>query len=1084
MLPPARLLIAVACAIAFCLPVRALARTPQSDSVVADSALVEDALDALLEDVVEIGIAGSPGDVVAFGDQAFVVVAGAGGVPVVAAAHHGRGRVLILGHGGYVGPGVIGQADHATFTKNAMQWLSGGKRKPTIATPHKADLGETISTLGFRAAADTPLNKADVVIVQPRDFSPAEMDELVAFVEGGGGLMTAATPWGWQQLNPKLAIPHDLPVQQLVVRFGLGFGRGNSGKTGTVGYLTSPRPDRWTHAGNAYLGLRDGNIPAESIAPASARLRAWLGAMPDHEPTLGREIRTWIEADEAPRDITDAYAKRTWRPLSFELHPWHLIGPFKGGKDLATPQSPEKLLEALLLDGPGPDLAGDLRGMGGRVPWRALAVKGPGGDGGVIDAGIVRFDQSLIAPPKTDDWTDRASAYAYRRMTATEPRELTLRLGAADGVRVWMNGALILDRPEAGGIDLGETDLILHVEPGVNHLLVKVRNESGPWGFRLRTNDVISQEAINAAIDKGVDFLLKRQLVDGSWHHEHRYGVGFSAYALYALIKSGVDPQHAAVRRALAYVEANHGEHTYASACRILALSAIKDASIAEIRDSTEQLIAWQEGDGTYAYPVHPGSSGGHAPDLSNTLYAALALRAASKRGVEVPDRTWEGLIEGTLRYWSRGGSSKARRQGGAAGFSYRPGGNATGSMTTAGVTVLAIARDALGERLDKRTAKEVEQALAGGVAWVETHLSWRENPGQPQRWHHFFLYGVERVGALLKLDVLGDVSWYWSGAEYLVGAQQKDGNWKAIGGSEGPVDTVLALLFLTKATAPVSGRDTISDRAQLTAKGDVEIQGVGTDPLAVWITGWSDDRVRDLGDPPRVTEVNWVVRDEGGAERVAATVKGDLEGGQLMQRYEARVSFGAPGKYTVFARVEALVPPETVGLQPKPTALESPPIEIEIAGGQVASFGDYARHAQVNLLRGAEVEASTSAGNDKPGNAVDGLHGSWWKCANNDAAPSIRAKLTPPRPASELFLSHAMPMTKDQGAAQAADIEVVLNGEVHLTATTEPDRHGKTKIELPPETRVSTLQIFVRSARNGELGQAALGFSEIELIP
>ncbi len=79
---------------------------------------------------------------------------------------------------------------------------------------------------------------------------------------------------------------------------------------------------------------------------------------------------------------------------------------------------------------------------------------------------------------------------------------------------------------------------------------------------------------VNAAIDRGVDWLLRIQRLDGTWSaHEHgNYQSGPTALALLTLLKCGVPEAHPAVRRALAYLEAHPPHKTYSLGCYLMAL--------------------------------------------------------------------------------------------------------------------------------------------------------------------------------------------------------------------------------------------------------------------------------------------------------------------------------------------------------------------------------------------------------------------------------------------------------------------------------------------------------------------------------
>ncbi len=1035
----------------------------------------------LVEGVTEIAAPGTPGDVCAFGPDAFVVVVAQGDAPVVAGAQAGRGRVLICGHGGYLGAEALKVGETARFYENAMRWLAGGKRKPSVACPDNEPMAKALSELGLRAAVDTPLKDADCIVLKTGGLTHARIAELTEFVERGGGIFTGATGWGWQQLNPKRTLARDLEVNRLLAPFGVVFGSASVGETGDDSLLIEPRPSNVAHAGRALEGLRACALEGDAKFRAVARVKAAMNALPDHEASWIVPLREWLDQEGAESSLVTHAESRQWRPLGERWGAWHVIGPFRGGKGVEVAQAPERSLKAMLLDGPGPKLDGTVRGLAGQVGWAPLPLATDGLD---LDVGEVRFDKALTAPEDRENWTERAAAYLYRRVELETPREYSLRVGADDAVRVWCNSELIHDQRESLGIEAGESDLTLRLERGVNHLLVKVRNEEGVWGFRLKPAGRVSQEAINAAIDRGVDFLLERQLVDGSWTHRGEYGVGYSAYAVYTLLKSGVDPEHPAVRRGFAYVRAHDAEHTYTTSCKILALAAAdRGQNTREIREAVDQLCGWQEASGNYAYPIFPGG-GRHAPDLSNTLYAALALRAAHKRGIDPPPHVWEGLIEGTLRFWENAGSTKKRRENLDAGFGYRPGEKSTGSMTTAGVSVLAIARDALGEELDRRTAKEVDDAIASGLKWIESHLLWGENPGK-NRWHYFFLYGIERVGALLRIDNIGEVNWYWSGAGFLIKAQHDDGSWKGNDSDKAASqDTILALLFLNKATAPTSGRQQITDRRVLSSDGAVSLRAIGGSTLDVWIAGFADSVLTELGKRPRVERVVYRVRDADGNEHPGAEVAGNPDGRGPLQRFEARIAFEQPGSYTIVATVTAQIPGEP-GFEPERVDVESEPLSIDVAESAMDVVETYATDHERNLFRGATatVEASSHHGGDDGAKATDGKHGTRWRCAKEDATPSWRAAISPEVEADRLLLSHALPMLKEKGKPQAAVVEVVLDGGETFRAELDSDPLAKTVVPFPATRLVSSVEVRIVEVRQGALGTDAFGFSEIELV-
>ena len=246
-------------------------------------------------------------------------------------------------------------------------------------------------------------------------------------------------------------------------------------------------------------------------------------------------------------------------------------------------------------------------------------------------------------------------------------------------------------------------------------------------------------------------------------------------------------------------------------------------------------LVDWlvshrAEGKNVWRYPA-PASDG--AEDLSNTQYALLALQAASRCGIEVgasvyekalaylfenqaktgpevvrwiPNPSYEPGLEND-RYGPFMGGPKDR----ARGFAYLPGLEAyTGSMTTAGIAALASAKDRLRalNRLEKDVERKIDASLVDACAWLGKEFAVKANPGGGG-WHYYYLYGLERAGAMTGLRYFGKHEWYREGAEFLLHAQEPDGGWPAYAGPENAkmqfrtVESCFALLFLRRASVP-----------------------------------------------------------------------------------------------------------------------------------------------------------------------------------------------------------------------------------------------------------------------------------------
>jgi len=409
----------------------------------------------------------------------------------------------------------------------------------------------------------------------------------------------------------------------------------------------------------------------------------------------------------------------------------------------------------------------------------------------------------------------------------------------------------------------------------IGRLRVAVTNASGVVTASGVNGGLSNMEvAINGAIDRGVDYLTDRQDLDGSWAGDrNHYKVGGTALNAYALVKSGTRPEHQALRRALAYIDANPPEKTYEAGCVLMLYGALDHETYRDrARDILEDLLDWQIGD--WGYPGgHANPSTGHV-DLSNTQYGALGLWAASEMGLEVPAVAWRRLAEATLRYQRADG-----------GFGYTPGAAPKGSMSAAGAAILALCIP----NLEGGIQREAEIGLDAALAWLDTNFKPGENTGAGRGWLLYYLYGVERVGAFADRDTFNSMNWYQEGARFLLKQQKPKGEWH--GDGRVLANTSFALLFLNKASASVTGPGVARGGKRTYGADDpavgVNMRAAGDTPLTVWISSFGDelldgytfDDERDLG--PRVVKVEYLTR--GGV------VLADSRGGGAEWSYNTR---------------------------------------------------------------------------------------------------------------------------------------------------------------------------------------------------
>lgn len=591
------------------------------------------------------------------------------------------------------------------------------------------------------------------------------------------------------------------------------------------------------------------------------------------------------------------------------------------------------------------------------------------------------------------------------------------------------------------------------------------------------------QLKVNAAIAEGVSWLLDQQEIDGSWRfHQNGYRTGQTALAVYTLLKSGVPADHPVLRRAVKFLRTHRSVKTYSMGCHIMALCLLNDpADRDRLEEMVAELCSWQKGG--FAYPDS-------AVDLSNTQYAALALRAAVDKGIKVPDKVWVRMADLTLKH-----QEQVTNPYDPAGFRYRPDQTATGSMTAAGVTILAICAERF-----KRSRSDVSLAKEQGLKWLAEHFSVRTNPdpkkARTERWLHYYLYGLERVGGLLGIDRFGDHVWYPEGAGYLLEDQNGDGSWSTAYGENQP-NTCFALLFLNRATAASTGARAVGQKSYGTddPATPVSLRASGDSPLAIWISSFGDSVMRehtwydeeDLG--PRVRKVEyWMVgRREVDEPLLIATVQGDPRRPAQNERFPVEFTFKRPGVYEVHAAV--YLQPEPFDESEKAAELESVVVESKSLEVQITAAPDpmlyrYAGDAGDNLVNATRVRAvaSSELHADWAASLVtDNLLSRGWCSADNDADPSLVLDFEQPIRADTLLLSHVR--TKDKArAGRIRRIRVEINRKLTFELDMLPDDERKTEHRLNKPVKINRIAFLVTEVAGAAGDKKGVGLAEVEL--
>ena len=186
---------------------------------------------------------------------------------------------------------------------------------------------------------------------------------------------------------------------------------------------------------------------------AAALAVAWLGrasaeeAAPAAKTKLKDELRLpWTRGDQG-------YIRR-----------WLVLGPIPG--DLATDGLKSQGGERGIRPREGMELK---RSDGSAAKWHGLTAWAD-----AVGLEALGGDQ------------DGVVGYAFATVTRASAGKALLSVGSDEGIRVWLNGKLVLSRDGLRAMVPDEDQVPVDMLAGDNRLLVKVPQHIGPWSFCVR----------------------------------------------------------------------------------------------------------------------------------------------------------------------------------------------------------------------------------------------------------------------------------------------------------------------------------------------------------------------------------------------------------------------------------------------------------------------------------------------------------------------------------------------------------------------------------------------------------------------
>jgi squalene-hopene/tetraprenyl-beta-curcumene cyclase len=656
------------------------------------------------------------------------------------------------------------------------------------------------------------------------------------------------------------------------------------------------------------------------------------------------------------------------------------------------------------------------------------------------------------------------------------------------------------------------------------------------------------QPRINEAIEKGTAYLKRIQNRDGSWSAHFPWvgdgHMGITALCTYTLIKSGVPLSDPSVRRGLIWltgwaptgtdgkrgaqttalaaqpVRKQEIDYTYDAGVLLMCLAATKDkAYLPQMQQVLDTLVSFQQG--VFSYK----KTG--TPDMSNTQYAGLGLRAAALEGLIAKPDVYKKLYEATGKYqeaikWvdrppelqqqptAKAGKTVTVQQNPkmpVGGIRYHLSGESwevvsSGSMTCGGITTLEICRLILQGRLEQKADKELRERVEAGVNWLALNWSVAENPGRGGAHHLYYLYGLERVGSILDIEYIGPHPWYVEGAEVITSRQGGDGAWN------NEEDTCFAILFLKRATrvSTGGGRGIVQAGDLLYTSEDpdaeVHLRARGNAPMEVWVSNFPDPVKKAFGTGAgpvkglRVAKVEYYVDD-----KLEQTVNGNPRKGWGGDRYPTNLSFASRGEYTLVAKVHLVDPNGPEGDTKIAQVIQSKPIKVRIAGvfeDWMAVAADARRRdlllaAKASKKFKAASSSSQSKANEKgeggteANRALDGMQCTYWACAPDDKEKepwiSFEVQDKAGVTAQVVTLGQIGRRLVDLGNYdRIKKVAISINDGKPFEAEMAADELRPTRVLLPQPVAIKKLGIKIVEREPGKQFPGVAGFTEIGL--
>jgi hypothetical protein len=246
------------------------------------------------------------------------------------------------------------------------------------------------------------------------------------------------------------------------------------------------------------------DVPAELVAPLTSVLGQAVAvpALDEGRPVAGSlDYLLEVRPAEAWQEAERFWLSTTSYPV-VPITDWLVLRPIKvSEKDFESAVVGEKadgtvILNAFEVNSGKISRAAQMSAF--NSDWFTTAgadsVRPKAGDRQIIDDNTILTWENVRSKDGYVDMQtgipkDYTVGYAWTEFTVSRETDAWLGLGSDDGVKIWLNGALVYDKWIRRPSQLDDDVVPLHLKPGANRILIKIQNATGDWSFmyRLRT---------------------------------------------------------------------------------------------------------------------------------------------------------------------------------------------------------------------------------------------------------------------------------------------------------------------------------------------------------------------------------------------------------------------------------------------------------------------------------------------------------------------------------------------------------------------------------------------------------------------